>query len=151
MRDIKITGLILVPLALAAVSMAGFVDYAKGQSEFKAQCDRFVSESIVTICADWNSEELLKRAEPDSLQACDLMTIEKIFKVFSKLGGLNKYYGCEGEIEAKDDLITYFYIAIADFEVGRAIIVLQGSWKEGVFYIGDFEVKSEALLKARHE
>lgn len=151
MRHIKIAGWVLVPLALAAVGLIGYISYIQGRSEFKAQCDRFVNESIINICADWNSGELLKRAEPDSVKACDLMTVDKVFKVFSKLGSLKKYYGCEGEIEAKDDLITYFYIAVADFEMGRAIMVLQGSWKEGVFYIGDFKVKSEALLKARHE
>ena len=151
MRDIKIAGWILVPLALASVSMVGYVSHAQAQSKFKAQCDQFVNESIINICSDWNSEELLRRAEPDSVQACDLKAVEKIFNVFSKLGRLKKYYGCEGGIEAKDDLVTYFYIAVADFEKGRATLVLQGSWKKGVFYIGDFKVKSEALLKARHE
>lgn len=151
MRTIRITSWVLVPVVLSAFGVWGLIGYAKEQSELQIRCDRFVNQSILSICQNWDSTELLNRAEPDSRKACDLAAVDRIFRIFAKLGVLKKYYGCQGGVETADGIITFFYIAKADFETGPAVIILQGSQKDGVFYVGDITVKSEVLLKARHE
>ncbi len=115
----------------------------------ESECRTFVDDTILAIAQDWDSHELIKRIDPEMLRPGDEEEVEKLFRLYRKLGRLTEYYGAEGEVWQESGTsgeVGFSYFGEGDFENGFATVKVEGIYKDGNYYILDFNIRSEAFI-----
>lgn len=111
------------------------------------ECKFFVDTAVVAVAKEWDTQELIKRIDPEMLQPGDEEKVEKLFGLFRKLGTLVEYHGSEVEVFEYDSGETGFSCtAEADFENGSGTITVDVVQIEGGLYIESFNIRSETFL-----
>lgn len=135
---------ILVAVFLVIVAVCAFVGFKV--SKLNTSSKKYVDEAIPLIIANWDKEELLKRASPELKKVATDDDITKLFsELKSKLGAFVKYNGATGGANMSytsenGKVISAAYKASAEFEHGTANIdfkVIQhgGDWQVLTFYV----------------
>lgn len=86
-----------------------------------------MDEAVPAIVSEWDTREIQKRASPEFNEAVKLDDLEKLMRMFRKLGSLKSYNGAKGDSNMsvtpeRGPVISAAYIARADFSNGPAEI-----------------------------
>ena len=119
-------GIFLGILILGAVGVA--IVAVKG-SALDRESKQYVDTAIPAIAANWDIVEIQKRASPEFKAAVNNDDLEKLIRVFRKLGKFKSYNGAKGDANISvttqnGKVISAAYVACADFENGPALIKL---------------------------
>ena len=123
-NTIKVMGFtILVIIILLGAGMAFLAIIGRTlDKESKA----YVDAAVPAIIAEWDINELEKRASPEFNEGADYEKIEQMFVMLQRLGKLEEYNGSAGDASITISFtgfeISAEYTAIADFETASAEI-----------------------------
>ncbi len=117
--------------------------------KFDKESKAFVDTAVQAIAADWDIEELQKRASPEFNDAVDYDSLEEDFATLQQLGKLVEYKGSIGDsnitISRSGYVVTADYTAKADFEAGSAEVQISLVKRGGRWQILDFSVSPESF------
>jgi hypothetical protein len=146
-------GLGVIFLFLIITAGAGFAYLAKYVGpRLDASSKEYVNENIPKFISTWNENELMSRASSELIAILKPGDIEKFLVMYSKLGKLKSYAGCNGEANIQlnigsPNVITASYIANAEFEKGPATIQVQLIQKEGKWEILSLYINSPVFMQ----
>jgi hypothetical protein len=108
------------------------------------QAIAYVNESLPQILAQWEPQELLKRASPKFLTTSSATTLAKNFESFAhRLGELQTYKGIKYFVQEQDQRGSRWnFVVEADFEQGGATITGQVFWKSHQILFDSFYVST---------
>ncbi len=136
---IFLTLIVVIAATIASVTIIG----KKLDKESKA----FVDAAVPAIVADWDVEELQKRASPELDASVDYDDVEDYFGSLQELGKFQGYNGSTGDSNITISLsgydITADYTASADFEAGSVEMQISLIKHGSQWQILDFKVSPE--------
>jgi hypothetical protein len=143
-------GVGVLAAVLIVAGGVGFFVLSRDGAALDRMSKAYVDESVVAITANWDMDELWKRASPHLRQMANEDQIRGLFEAAkSALGPLAEFRGSRGEaiISVKDASVSADYLARGRYQKGdaslRIALVKQGdSWM-----IEGFRINSNALLK----
>jgi hypothetical protein len=140
----------IVFIVLMIAGAAGLVALGK---KYDKESKAFVDTAVQAIAADWDIEELQKRASSEFNDEVDYDSLEEDFTTLQQLGKLVEYEGSKGDSNITISLagytITADYTAIADFETGSAEIQISLVKRGGRWQILDFSVSPESFAERK--
>ncbi len=140
--------IVFIILMLAAV--AGLVALGK---KYDKESKAFVDTAVQAIVADWDIEELQKRASSEFNDEVDYESLAEDFSTLQQLGKLVEYKGSRGDsnitISLSGYAITADYTATAEFEAGLAEMQVSLVRREGRWQILDFSVSPESFTERK--
>jgi len=133
----------IVAIVAAAVALAIW------GKKLDRESHAYIDSAVPVIAAEWNVEELKKRASPEFNDAVDYDILEEDFSSLQEqLGKLAEYKGSTGDSNITVSLsgyqITADYTAIAEYEEGSVEIRIALVRRGGQWKILDFTVSPEA-------
>ncbi len=140
--------IVFIILMLAAV--AGLVALGK---KYDKESKAFVDTAVQAIAAEWNIEELQKRASSEFNDEVDYEGLAEDFITLQQLGKLVEYKGSRGDSNITVSLsgyaVTADYRATAEFEAGSAEMQVSLVRREGRWQILDFSVSPESFTERK--
>lgn len=140
---IFLTLIVVIAATIASVTIIG----KKLDKESKA----FVDAAVPAIVADWDVEELQKRASPELDASVDYDDVEDYFGSLQELGKFQEYNGSTGDSNITISLsgyeITADYTASADFEAGSVEMQISLIKHGSQWQILDFKVSPEEYTR----
>lgn len=140
--------IVFIILMLAAV--AGLVALGK---KYDKESKAFVDTAVQAIVADWDIEELQKRASSEFNDEVDYESLAEDFITLQQLGKLVEYKGSTGDsnitLSLSGYVITADYTATAEFEAGSAEMQVSLVRREGRWQILDFSVSPESFTERK--
>ncbi len=140
----------IVFIILMLASVAGLVALGK---KYDKESKAFVDTAVQAIAADWDIEELQKRASSEFNDEVDYESLAEDFITLQQLGKLVEYKGSRGDSNITVSLsgyaITADYRATAEFEAGLAEMQVSLVRREGRWQILDFSVSPESLTERK--
>ena len=126
-KVLMILGGVFVILAVFAV--LGIVIVAVKGNALDKESKRFADTTIRAIVSQWDILEIQSRASPEFKAAVKDDDLEKLVRMFRRLGKLNTYNGAKGQANLSvttqhGKVISALYVGTADFETGPAEIKL---------------------------
>jgi hypothetical protein len=146
-----ILGVLAVLVGAAGV---GVFMLARSGAALDAESKAYVDDSIITITAHWNKDELLKRASPHFRQITKPDDLQALFDAAATgLGPLVNYEGAKGDsmvsaMVGSGTTISAKYVAKAKFQSGDANIQITLLKVDGDWTIEGFFISSSALMSA---
>ena len=140
---------ILVAICVVAAGVAlGIVVY-KGRA-LDAESKTYVDSAVPAITANWNQEELLKRATPELRNSIRPGQLTALFEAFSRLGTLVTYEGATGQANmtyftGTGGAVTATYVAKAKYQNGEATIRIVLLKQDGQWFIHNLHIDSPAF------
>ena len=124
----------------------------------------YVNHAIIEIIRDWDLDTYLKYAEKNLIKKSNRLKMENIFRVYKKLGRLERYYNANGESnitltvwppfqkEWLNREITANYIAYASFSAGNSkisvsLIKIDDNWYFTSFNVQFLDYLPQSILK----
>jgi hypothetical protein len=138
-------------LALIVLGVVGIAFVAIRGTALDKESKAYADSVIPAIVTTWSEKELLDRASPEFKKAITIDQLDRLFRVFSTLGRLEKCEPAQGQaiMSATSQtrrMTTGEFTAKATFEKGEATIKL-GLIKHGnEWQIGGFHVDSPAFV-----
>ncbi len=140
----------IVFIILMIASVAGLVALGK---KYDKESKAFVDTAVQAIAADWDIEELQKRASAEFNDEVDYESLAEDFITLQQLGKLVEYKGSTGDsnitISLSGYAITADYTATAEFEAGSAEMQVSLVRREGRWQILDFSVSPESFTERK--
>jgi hypothetical protein len=141
--------LVLIVGVLAGVGMLAIAGN-KLDKESKA----FVDAAVPAIVADWDVDEIQKRASPEFNDEVDYDDLEQDLAALRKMGKLVEYKGCTGDANITLSFqygyeITADYTASADFETGSVDLQISLIKHDGQWQFLDFQVSPEEFTERK--
>jgi hypothetical protein len=126
-KVLMILGAIFV--ALAAIAVLGVAIVAVKGNGLDKESKQYADAAIRAIVSSWDIKEIQSRASPEFKAAVTDDDLEKLLKMFRRLGKLTTYNGAKGQANMSitthnGKVISAAYVASADFETGPAEIKL---------------------------
>ena len=140
--------------ALIMVAIAGVAVFAYLGTGLDRESKTYVDLAVPAIAGNWEAGELDSRKSAELRAIIKPGEVEKFFSVLqTRLGRLKQYKGARGGSFVGYDLkkgkvVTARYVAQADFEQGRAEILLSLVKRDGDWQITEFRVNSPQLMAA---
>lgn len=116
--------------AVAVVVVVGAIVLAAVKGPvLDRESKQYADTSIPAIISQWDIQALRDRASPEFKAAVSDEVLDKLIRIYQKLGKLKEYKGANGQANVSLTLqqgavISAKYIATADFEAGPATITL---------------------------
>lgn len=115
---------VLVALAVVGITIAS----VKGNALDK-ESKQYADAAIRAIVSQWDSTEIQSRASPEFKRAVNDADLEKLMKMFRRLGKLKTVNEAKGQstmsvTSQNGKVISAQYVASADFKTGPADIIL---------------------------
>ena len=144
----NILGVTVAVLIVAAAIGIGFLVY-KGHG-IDAESKAYVDSAVPAITANWNQEELLKRATPELRNSIRPGQLTALFEAFSRLGTLVTYEGATGQANmtyftGTGGAVTATYVAKAKYQNGEATIRIVLLKQDGQWFIHNLHIDSPAF------
>lgn len=140
----------IVFIILMIASVAGLVALGK---KYDKESKAFVDTAVQAIAADWDIEELQKRASAEFNDEVDYESLAEDFITLQQLGKLVEYKGSTGDsnitLSLSGYVITADYTATAEFEAGSAEMQVSLVRREGRWQILDFSVSPESFTERK--
>jgi hypothetical protein len=126
-KVLMIFGAIFVILVVIAV--LGVAIVAVRGNALDKESKQYADTTIRAIISQWDIREIQSRASPEFKAAVKDDDLEKLVKMFRRLGKLNTYNGAKGQanmsVTTQDGkVISALYVGTADFDTGPAEIKL---------------------------
>ena len=143
-------GIFAAVLLLLVVGVFGYLIYAG--SGYDRESKQYVDDAVIAITANWDREELIRRASPQLLTNVKAEDLESLFTLFSTLGPLVDYQGSKWSSSATNSsigqgtTISANYSAQALFKQGDATIRMTVVKSDGAWKIQAFRVDSSVLI-----
>jgi len=114
-------------LVLVVVVIAGIAIVAVKGSALDKECKQYVDAAVPAIASKWDITEIQKRASPEFKAAVKDEDLEKLIRMFRRLGKFKAYDSAKGEANISvtsehGKVVSAEYVASADFEAGPAEI-----------------------------
>lgn len=116
--------------AVAVVVIVGAIVFAavKGPA-LDRESKQYAEATLPAIISQWDIQALQARTSPEFKAAVSDEVLEKLIRIYQKLGKLKEYKGTNGQANVsltlqQGTVISARYIANADFEAGPATITL---------------------------
>jgi hypothetical protein len=140
----------IVFIVLMIAGAAGLVVLGK---KYDKESKAFVDTAVQAIAADWDIEELQKRASPEFNDEVDYESLAEDFITLQQLGKLVEYKGATGDsnitISLSGYAITADYTATAEFEEGSAEMQVSLVRRAGRWQILDFSISPESITERK--
>lgn len=151
-KTLTILGGIFVAVILVGVVMIA-IAAVKGTALDK-ESREYLDEAIPAIVGKWDIKEIQKRASPEFNEAVKPEDLEKLMRVFRRLGSLKSYNGAKGDstisiTSQHGKVISATYIARADFSNGPAEITMSLIKHGDQWQLLGIHVDSEVFLEER--
>lgn len=146
-----VLGGVFVVLLLVAGAVFGAGLYFASSREGEAKA--YVDQVLTTIVGTWSAPIFLENASPELLQSAPPEKVRPLLEMFGRrLGTLKRYHGAAREtyfftITTHGRVLSYTYLADAEFEHAPAKIRVRAIWRDGQWKLVDFFVYSDALLQ----
>jgi len=139
--------LVLVMLAVIGIGIAA----VKGTALDK-ESKAYVDSAVPAIISDWNQQELLDRASPEFRQAVKDGDLDKLYKMFRRLGKFQTYEGAKGQSNVSvttnnGKRTSAAYTANATFETGPAVIDISLIKHDDLWQILGIHINSKVFLE----
>lgn len=114
-------------VGIIVLAVAGIAIVAAKGSGLDRESKEFVDAAIPDIVSQWNITEIENRASPEFKAAVTSEDLEKLVRMYRRLGKFRAYNGATGQARisvtpAQGKVISAAYIVSADFETGPAEI-----------------------------
>jgi hypothetical protein len=143
-------GLGVLAAILIVAGGVGFFFLSRDGAALDRMSKAYVDDSVVAITANWDVDELWKRASPHLRQITKEEQIRGLFDMAkSALGPLAEFRGSEGEaiISIKDAHVAAEYLAKGRYQKGDASLRIALVKQGDTWMIEGFRINSNALLK----
>ena len=152
-KTITILGYLFLVLIVVLATTFGAL-YLIGKKLDK-ESKAYVDAAVPAIAADWDVEELRKRASPEFDSGLDYDEVGEYFDSLHELGKFEAYQGSTGESTIAISLrygyeVTADYTATVNFETGTAEIQVLLIKQGGLWQILDFKVSPEAYSEDKN-
>jgi len=150
-KVLVVLGAVFVVIIVAG-GIAVFVLAQKGAG-LDRESKAYVDDAVVAITANWNSDELLRRATPQLRATIKLEDLKTFFDGLSALGHLQEYEGSKGQANVmmttgSGTTISANYEAKARYQKGPATFQIVLMKIDDHWMIHGFHVDSSALATA---
>lgn len=148
-RLVRLSGNVLLALIVAGAVYGGTI-VAKTRRD-NAEAAAYISEAVAAMAANWDVEELLKRAAPEWLSPADKTGLRALFARFTALGKLKALDAPTGRVgngAFPGTLINGTwaeYAVVGQFDAGPSEFRMVLKRVDGGWQIAAFRVRSEAL------
>lgn len=152
-RLVRLSGTLLLALIVAGAIYAGSI-VAKTKRD-NAEAATFIGEAVAAMAANWNAEELLKRAAPEWLSPADKAGLKALFARFAMLGKLKALHAPAGRVGNGPFPGTRIngtwaeYAVVGEFDAGPSEFRMILKRVDQGWQIAGFQVLSEALAKTK--
>jgi hypothetical protein len=114
---------------IVVVAVAGIAIVAVRGSGLDKESREYVDAAVPEILSKWDITEIQNRASPEFKAAVKSDDLEKLVRVFRRLGTFKAYNGAKGQariavMAGQGKVISAAYVVSADFETGPAEIKL---------------------------
>jgi hypothetical protein len=131
---------IVIVLALIG---AGFLLMVFHGSQLESEAPEYLSEAIPAIAANWEPDELIKRASPEFLKVTSEKKLHDTFKPFQAMGAFVRYEGATGSAGWNyangQSAVTGSYVAKAMFSNGEVTFTVKLSKHDDRWMIDYFQ------------
>lgn len=116
-----------------------------------ASSKEYLNENIPKFLSTWDENEITSRASSELMSALKPGDMGKLVAMFSKLGKLKSYAGCNGDANIQfhigaPNVITAGYTCNAEFENGPAVIKVMLIQKAGKWEILSIYINSPSFM-----
>jgi len=143
-------GLGVLAAVLIVAGGVGFFFLFRSGAELDRMSKAYVDKSVVAITANWDVDELWKRASPHLRQITNENQIRGLFDAAKDaLGPLVEFRGSRGDaiISLKDRSVSADYLAVAHYRNGDASMRIALVKRGDTWMIEGFRINSNALMK----
>jgi hypothetical protein len=114
-------------LVLLVLGVAGIAIVAVKGNALDKESKQYVDAAVPAIVSGWDITEIQNRASPELKVALKDGDLEKMVRMFRRLGKLKAYNGAKGDANISvttqhGKVISAAYVASADFDTGPAEI-----------------------------
>ncbi|HEX7811359.1 MAG TPA: hypothetical protein VF460_05580 [Burkholderiales bacterium] len=143
----------MLALIVAGVVYAGWI-VAKTKRD-NAEAAAYVGETVAAMAANWDSDELLKRAAPEWLSPVDRAGIKAMFERFAALGKLKALHVPAGRVGngafpgTRINGTWADYAVVGEFDAGPSEFRMILKRVDQGWQITGLQVASEALARKK--
>jgi hypothetical protein len=148
-RLVRLSGNVLLALIVAGAVYAGTIVIKTKRDN--AEAAAYTSEAVAAMAANWNAEELLKRAAPEWLSPADKSGLKVLFSRFTALGKLRSLHAPAGRVGNGAFPGTAIngtwaeYAVVGEFDAGPSEFRMVLKRVDDGWQVAAFQVRSEAL------
>ena len=145
-------GLGVLAAVLIVLGGAGFYMLNRSGDALDRASKAYAERSVVAIAANWNADELWKRASPHLRQIATYRQIRGLFVAANAaLGPMLEFSGSKGEavltMGGSHPTVSAQYVAAGSFQKGKAEFRISLVEQHGKWEIEGFHILSSALMK----
>ena len=142
----------IVAVGIASLALAAYLGLVRPGMQLDTASRVYVDQSVHAIAASWDEKELRSRASEEFMKVTNEQQLSQLFRAFRKLGGLTEYKGAKGQAgifvtPQAGKVVTGQYVAEADFQNGKAQILVSILRKGDEWKIAGFRVNSPLFLE----
>ncbi len=143
-------GIFVVVIVIVVIGIV--FSAVKGQA-LDRESKQYVDAAIPAIAAQWDIRALQERASPEFKTAVNDEDLEKLIRMYQRLGKLQQYQGSKGDANLsltnqRGKVITAHYITNAEFDTGPATITLDLIKHDDQWQILRMNVNSKVFLES---
>jgi hypothetical protein len=114
-------------VVLVVLGIVGFAIVAVKGSALDKESKQYVDAAVPAIVSEWNIAEIQNRASPEFKSAVKDEDLEKLVRMYQRLGKFKAYNGAKGDANISltsehGKVISAAYVACAEFDTGPAEI-----------------------------
>lgn len=139
-------------LVLLVLGVAGIAIVAVKGNALDKESKQYVDAAVPAIVSGWDITEIQSRASPEFKVAVKDEDLEKLVRMFRRLGKLKAYNGAKGDANISvttqhGKVISAAYVASADFDTGPAEIKMSLIKHGDQWQLLGFHINSKVFLE----